>query len=526
MNTKLASSLYRLTRLDAILAFLCFVGGLVLYVRTLAPGLLRDDSAEFQTLAYTLGMTHPTGYPVYLLLAKLFTLLVPVRDIAYRVNLLSAVLAALVLSILYLAGRMLAGWRLAAVAGALSLGTIGLFWSQAIIAELYTAAAAFIATEFFLVLAWRQNGKWGYLFAAGLLGGLSLGVHSTVVLIAPAIMIYLFLITRRRADWFAAIGGGALGLVLSLLAFLALDALNVPSSYFNSVARPSLSVWGLTSTDFASPFQRLAFLYTAYQFRKFMLNGSVVGYNAGLYLQGMDWSVYILIALGLVRLFTRHWKEALLITLSCVVMMAFVLTYAIWDIYVFFLPTFIPMMLIILSGLGALMDAVAWLLKRLRVVRWSALGVNFVIALLVVGLFIPTVPVVVESVRVGYPTFLAEWGLDEGPYPLRSPDLPHRQARAIVSRLEENAIVFTNWGMLYDFYYVAHVEEGRTGLTFHETFPQEGVTEFAQSARQYIADNMGKRPIYTTEHSPGLLRYYKLIKVDDWLDLYRLELRP
>ena len=100
MNTKLASSLYRLTRLDAILAFLCFVGGLVLYVRTLAPGLLRDDSAEFQTLAYTLGMTHPTGYPVYLLLAKLFTLLVPVRDIAYRVNLLSAVLAALALSIL------------------------------------------------------------------------------------------------------------------------------------------------------------------------------------------------------------------------------------------------------------------------------------------------------------------------------------------------------------------------------------------------------------------------------------------
>ena len=42
------------------------LGAMVGYVPTLAPGLLRADSGEFQTLAVTLGYSHPTGYPVYL----------------------------------------------------------------------------------------------------------------------------------------------------------------------------------------------------------------------------------------------------------------------------------------------------------------------------------------------------------------------------------------------------------------------------------------------------------------------------
>ena len=84
----------KLTIIDTIIASLLGVAGLLLYIRTLAPTLLRGDSAEFQTLAKTLGMTHPTGYPVYLLVAKVFTWL-PVGNTAYRVTLFSAVCAAL-----------------------------------------------------------------------------------------------------------------------------------------------------------------------------------------------------------------------------------------------------------------------------------------------------------------------------------------------------------------------------------------------------------------------------------------------
>src|SRR6185436_2656693 len=98
--------LHRLTRLDLLFTALAFGLPLTLYVRTLAPGLLLGDSAEFQTLAYTLGMTHATGYPVYLLLAHAFTLL-PLGDLASRVSLFSAVSASVALALVYLNVRLL-----------------------------------------------------------------------------------------------------------------------------------------------------------------------------------------------------------------------------------------------------------------------------------------------------------------------------------------------------------------------------------------------------------------------------------
>jgi hypothetical protein len=65
---------------------------LALYVTTLAPSVLPGDSGEFQFAVPTLGIPHPTGYPLYLVLGKLLSL-VPVGSIAYRLNLLSAIAA-------------------------------------------------------------------------------------------------------------------------------------------------------------------------------------------------------------------------------------------------------------------------------------------------------------------------------------------------------------------------------------------------------------------------------------------------
>src|SRR6476620_10292283 len=83
---------YALTWLDAVLALLLGGASLAMYARTLAPFVLGSDSGEFQVLVYQLGIAHTPGYPIYLVLAKLLTLL-PIRDIAYRVNLFSAVMA-------------------------------------------------------------------------------------------------------------------------------------------------------------------------------------------------------------------------------------------------------------------------------------------------------------------------------------------------------------------------------------------------------------------------------------------------
>src|SRR3989337_3601938 len=82
-------------------AAVCALVAFAVYLRTLAPTVMWYDMGEFATAAYVLGIAHNTGYPLYILLGKLFTLL-PVGDIAYRVNLMSAVFASLTVAVIFL----------------------------------------------------------------------------------------------------------------------------------------------------------------------------------------------------------------------------------------------------------------------------------------------------------------------------------------------------------------------------------------------------------------------------------------
>jgi len=119
---------------DWILGGLCFVLALVLYLQTLAPSVatLFDDSLEFPLAAHDLAIAHPTGYPLYILLGKLFSL-APGPNVAWSVNLLSAASAALTVVFVYLIVRELGGRRLAALLGSVALMLSPVFWSQAII---------------------------------------------------------------------------------------------------------------------------------------------------------------------------------------------------------------------------------------------------------------------------------------------------------------------------------------------------------------------------------------------------------
>jgi hypothetical protein len=81
---------------------------LILYVLTLAPGVLDGDSGEWQYMIPLVGVAHSTGYPLYIFLAKFFVSLVPFGSIAYRANLFSAVCAALAVGIFFLLASRLA----------------------------------------------------------------------------------------------------------------------------------------------------------------------------------------------------------------------------------------------------------------------------------------------------------------------------------------------------------------------------------------------------------------------------------
>src|SRR5829696_8974786 len=178
-----------------------FVG--VLYFGTLAPTVLPYgvpdtlDSPMLQAEVSVLGIGHPTGYPTYMMLTHLFTYL-PFGDPAYRVNLASAVYGVAAVLVVYLAGLRLGGHVVAAAAGALAFGISGTFWSQSVIAEVYTFEALLVALVILFLFLWRDRRDSRYLLLSAFLVGLSLTHHLTSVLLVPGTVAFVFLPTGAR----------------------------------------------------------------------------------------------------------------------------------------------------------------------------------------------------------------------------------------------------------------------------------------------------------------------------------------
>src|SRR5262245_20177105 len=88
-------ALFSEKRLPGAIFILIFIAVFSLYLWTLAPGVVGGDSGEHQLAVLLLAIPHTTGYPLYLLVGKLWTMLLPLGSMAWRVNLFSALGGAL-----------------------------------------------------------------------------------------------------------------------------------------------------------------------------------------------------------------------------------------------------------------------------------------------------------------------------------------------------------------------------------------------------------------------------------------------
>src|SRR3989338_3480724 len=88
-------------KIDYIISIGIFFVTFAIYIRTLCPTVYVGDSGQLIAAAYTLGIPHPPGYPIYCLVGKLFNY-IPVGSIAYRMNLMSAFFASATVAVLYL----------------------------------------------------------------------------------------------------------------------------------------------------------------------------------------------------------------------------------------------------------------------------------------------------------------------------------------------------------------------------------------------------------------------------------------
>jgi hypothetical protein len=184
------------------------VGAFVTYTTTMARTIYWGDGIELTSAAAVLGVAHPTGYPLFMLLGKAFAQL-PLGTIAFRVNLMSAaaatVLAALVAWIVWrliamlgllAPARVLARFLLAAAAG-WTVAFSQAFWYQAGITEVYLLNATFFAGVALLVIDAIAERSARSFYAACFVCAVGLGNHTMTMFMIPGLALLAWWLTSE-----------------------------------------------------------------------------------------------------------------------------------------------------------------------------------------------------------------------------------------------------------------------------------------------------------------------------------------
>ena len=190
-----------------ILAVIVFGVSLLLYVMTLAPGLLwgGGDFATFQTMAFLGSVEDIRGgsgvfyHPLWVILAHPFTKL-PIRDPAWRANFASAVFAAGALALIFLTAQRLTHSIVPSLLATAALAVSHTFWTYAVMAKVYSLNALLLIACIYLLLLWGEKQRAGYLYAFALLYGLSFLNHLVMATAAGGFLAYIGIIAwgRRR----------------------------------------------------------------------------------------------------------------------------------------------------------------------------------------------------------------------------------------------------------------------------------------------------------------------------------------
>ena len=185
-------------RPDAAALAAAVLGPLALYVATLPRTVVLEDDGLFLMAGVHLGVAHPPGYPLYTLIVHLFTRL-PFGDPVFLGHLSSAVLGALACGAVYACARLLRASPAPALIAAWLFGVSEQFWSQAIIAEVYTLnALLFFATYALVLLGARDPRREWPLWCAAVAWGAGLANHwPLMVLATPGLALALLPVWRE-----------------------------------------------------------------------------------------------------------------------------------------------------------------------------------------------------------------------------------------------------------------------------------------------------------------------------------------
>src|ERR1035437_6401192 len=281
--------------IDRCLKFLLFFGILALYIHTMPPVFKNNDSPETTAAAYTLGIGHPPGYPLYTMAAKIITL-VPLANPSFRVNMFAVLLSMLVLAMTYIismrtlqmfngpgqdeSGGIFKNSLVSAFTCAV-LAVSFIFWNQALDAKggIYILHLFFLAAIICISMILLDRFHVKYIYLLSFCFGLALTNHwpSTIIL-APAAA-YFFVIYFKRLKALRCFYVVIFFLAgISAYLYLPIRAHNVPALNWGNPVGFRDMMWVILRKGYVYPIKASFGLYlTQLQefFRLFAVNNSL-----------------------------------------------------------------------------------------------------------------------------------------------------------------------------------------------------------------------------------------------------------
>ena len=492
-----------------------FIPTLLLYCLTLAPSItfshFGGDGAELAAAAHTLGIAHPSGYPTYLVIAKVFTLMVPWGEHALKLNFLSAIFGSSTVVLVYNIGRLattktflahrIGGnyYSVSAYLGAMCLAVTPIFWSQSIITEVHTLNTFFLALITFLLLRWNATkGEPSYLLPLSSLAlGIGLGNHMTLLLLIPPMAYCIFSNRRRVSSQTAILSTISFLLGLSIYIYLPISASQTPPISWGD----PIDLQGFFWTVSGTPYRELVFgvpladipLRAIHWASLLVSQFNLIGFSIGI--------------LGLWRLSLQNVHMALFTSLIFSSYWIYSLTYNTNDSHIYLLPALMSVSIWI--GVG-----ISWIgnLLLMGLSRYSYS--NKVMPMLITVFVFAAIPTI--NLLSNYSAMNLSGNTEALQY-----------AREIIESVETDAIILADSDQeLFPIWYYVHVLKNDPKPTILSTrlmqfdwyirqkqrlipniVPLSTSTDkdYRSVATQIVLHNLGSRPIYATRGAEFLL---------------------
>lgn len=219
-DTEQKPGLDKYQKLNLGLGLFVFFFTFLIYLMTVQRTVSFWDCGEFIACSYILGVPHPPGAPLFVLIGRIFSLLPTTADIGFRINLVSVISSAFAAMFGYfIIVKLVKDWfadsidtlrrvgmHAGAVIGALLMAFSTTNWSSSVEAEVYGISMLMITLLIWLTLVWAEKRTTPeaskYLVLIFFIAILSTAVHLTTYLIVPMLMLMMLLLDERlRKNW-------------------------------------------------------------------------------------------------------------------------------------------------------------------------------------------------------------------------------------------------------------------------------------------------------------------------------------